>query len=106
MIWALEFIAPLIVFVALIDFRRRARRRALRPVQLQGGLREPAHDLAQLESPEPVPHTTPAAEDTHQAFDKLRRAMEDDDANIFALLQAALSDLIRVGRSFEVCMRF
>jgi len=126
---ALELIAPFLVFVALIDFRRRARRRVLAPVQLQpeGGLREPTREVAPLESSEPIrpsaphfgtescrlpysilsyPQTTPAAKDTDSAFDKLRRAMEDNHANHFALLEAALTELVRVGRSLEVRMYF
>jgi len=50
--------------------------------------------------------TSPNARDAHESFDQLRAAMEeDDDVNLFELLQAALVDLVVVGRSFEVHAR-
>ena len=102
MIWALEFIAPLLVFVALFDFRARARRRALRPVQVQSEVHDAADQALPREAPEPTPQTEPVIGDTKLAFDELRRAMDNDGPELFAPLLVALTNLVRVGRSLEV----
>jgi len=46
--------------------------------------------------------TSPNARDAHEYVDQLRLAMEDDDANLFKPLQAALANLVMVGLSLEV----
>jgi len=50
----------------------------------------------------PIATTSSKARDAHESFDQLRAAMKDDGINLFKLLQAALVDLVVVGRSFEV----
>jgi len=52
---------------------------------------------------EPAPLEPTAIEVTHSNFDKLRDAMEEDGANLFAPLQVALVDLVALGRSLEAC---
>jgi len=57
-------------------------------------------------APGPIAMTSPDARDAHESFDQLRVAIEEeDDVNLFELLQAALVDLVVVGRSFEVHTR-
>jgi len=63
------------------------------------GLKMPAHD--------PFPHAKeqalPDLGEVQSAFDKLRVAMEDGDANLFGPLQVALGNLSsRIDRSLEV----
>jgi len=101
MIWVFGLIAPLLVFVALFDFRKRAKRRARALVQVQKPL-EDAHQLGPLEAPEAVPGNMPVIEDTRSAFDVLRGAMEDGNANLSAPLCVALTSLITVSRSLDV----
>jgi len=102
MIWVFGLVAPLLVFVALFDFRKRAKRRARAPVQVQSEPLEGAHQLGPLEAPEAVPGNMPVIEDTRSAFDVLRGAVEADNADLSTPLCVALSSLITVGRSLDV----
>ena len=105
MIWALGLIAPFLVFFALINLRKRARRRALPPIQVP---RE-VHDTTQVAPPEsarPIQQTSQTIASAKSVFDELRSAMEDDDVNLFAPLHVALASLVTVGRSLEVRAMF
>ena len=64
MIWAFESIAPLLVFVALIGFLERARRRAPPHVQVQNESHEDAHPVATSESPERISRMSLADDST------------------------------------------
>jgi len=44
--------------------------------------------------------------ETLRSFDHLRKAMEDGETSIFAPLQAALTDLIKLARSLEVLAHY
>ena len=64
-------------------------------------------DVMHLPAPigtlEPAPQKATAVEVIRSSFDKLRDAMEEDGANLFAPLQVALVDLVGLGRSLEAC---
>ena len=101
MIWALGLIAPFLVFFALINLRKRARRRALPPIQVPREVHD-ATQVAPLESAGPIQQTSQTIASAKSVFDELRSAMEDDDVNLFAPLYVALASLVMVGRSLEV----
>ena len=102
MIWALGLIAPFLVFAALIGLRTKAKSRALHLIQAESERRDNAHPAAPPEAPEAVTRAAPVAEDNWSAFDRLRGAMGSGDASLFAPLQIALVELVRVGRTLEV----
>jgi len=64
MMWAFESIAPLLVFVALIGFLKRARRRAPPHVEVQNDSHEHAHPATPSESPEIITRMSPADDST------------------------------------------
>ena len=103
MIWALGLIAPFLAFVALINFRVNAKRRALPPVQIESTLRDHTPPVATPEIPEDAPETSPNVDVSNAAVEKLRGTMEDGDENIFVVLQVALDEVVRAGHSLEVC---
>jgi len=61
----------------------------------------PAAPIRVLESTSQTGNTIEVALAGLSAFDKLRDAMKEDDTNLFAPLQVALTDLVRLGRSLE-----
>ena len=102
--WALLSIVPLLVFVALTGLRKRVRRQTLRPVPIQSEPDDATSPVVPQEARESTSKVIPVEEDIQLAFDRLRGAMEGGDANLFAPLQVALVNLIRIGRIFEVSM--
>jgi len=102
MIWALGLFAPFLVFVALIDFRMKTKRRALRTAQVESKQRDDTLPGATPEVPEIVTKPAPIVDDTNSVFDDLRCAMEGDSENLFVPLEVALVELVRVGRSLKV----
>ena len=104
MIWALSLIAPLIAFVALMKFGVKPKRRALPPVQEAVDPHDDRYPVATPEVPEAVTKNAPVIYDPNSVFDKLRGAMDGGDTSLFAPLQIALDELVRVCRSLEVHM--
>ena len=102
MIWALGLIAPFLVFAALINFRVRAKRRALHPIQVQGELREATQQVTPPGAASAPQQITSIVKNAQPALEELRRMIEEDDAKFFVPLQAALIELIKVGRSLQV----
>jgi len=102
MIWALGLIAPFLVFAALINFRVRAKRRALHPIQVQVELCEATQQVAPPGGAGATQQTTSTIKNAQPALQELRRLMEEDDAKLFVPLQVALIELIKVGRSLQV----
>jgi len=101
---ALELIAPLLVFVALMRCRANAKRRTLRLFLTQGGPdSESAVHAAPLDELDSTSQAEPVLEDGQSGFEELRGAMEHGDVDLFAPLRVALVDLVRVGRSLGVC---
>jgi len=103
MFWALGLVASFFVFAALTGFLERARRRAPPRVQIQNPPRDVGPRAATPVTQEATSKIIKAVEEPQSAFDKLRGAMDRDDTDIFATLQNALDELIRVGRSIGVC---
>ena len=103
MIWTFTSIAPLLVFTALIGFLERARRRALPHTRLRNELHGNAPPAAPSESTERITRMKPANHITQSAFHVLQAVMERGNEDLFAPLQIALVDLVRVGHSIEVC---
>ena len=112
--WALESVAAVLVFLALIGFREKARRRALHSSQVQGLRRVP--ELARTVSPAPLSQGDSSADDSQSIFSddysslgnqpaavrRLLLAVERRDANLVMPLQAALECLVSIGNNIKV----
>jgi len=103
MICAHGLIAPFRAFVALINFRAKAKRHAPPPVQVESEPRDDTHPVATPEVSKATIETRPIVRGLDSVFDELRGAMDGGDENIFRLLQIALEVLVMEGLSFEVC---
>jgi len=81
----------------------KTKRRALRHIQAEGDPRDGTRPVATPEVSGSATRAAPVVVDSSCAFHELRGSMEHGNENLFVPVQLALVELVRVGRSLEVC---